>query len=1667
MTSNRLKSVLRQAILVVSASALCATVAAQTSTELPTRGKRFWTTYMQNGFGAQFLRIHIASSNATSGTVSIPLLGWNQPFTVGANSVAIVDVPTSAELTGTETVQGRGVLVQALDSVNVHMASFQNYTHDLSQVLPEQALGTLYRVDAHHGLPNFNNLHKSEFAVLAIEDGTQVRITPSANTAGGHAAGIPYIINLNAGEAYQVQAATDQLNLTGTLIEATAQSGPCRPFVVLGGSMCGTSPNGCSACDHIFEQCLPITAWGTRYHTVQVQGASSVTYRVMAHQDNTLVTIGGGAPILLNAGQRHEVNGATAAVCIEASLPVSVAQVLEGYSCAGNGDPSLLLLSPEERVSRSALYATSNSAQVNQHSVSLVVPTTAVNQVQIDGVPVNPALFQPYSACANRSHAKVPVAAGTHRITCAAGFQAYALGIGFGESYAFSVNDIAYQSIPEDSIVCGTGTITLNSPEPLNNAEWVAMSDPYTVIGIGNSITITPTQTEAYRVSGLLPVSGCPREFTYNVGMPLTIPTLLTANGLPSINVCQYEPVQLALVPPPDPAWFSIDWWPAYSLNDPGSSAPVASPMATTWYGVHVESPAGCGTLTDSILVSVQPGAIIDLQASAQPATICLGNTTQLSSSVLRREAGDAFDATPSSLWTAIQGGTISQACGSVSGSALYFNGNGQRSAQTAAVSTIGGGFVRFKLKIANGTTPCDDAEPGDDVVLEYSNNNGLNWSVLATFNETLFASFGPIDVPIPAVAQTAGTMFRVRQLANQGAGHDNWAIDDFLIARYDNAFASYAWSQPGTLNDPYTPAPIATPTATDWYVLSLTDPTAGCEYSDSVMVNVAPAFSLSVSPSTTSCSISGIPLEATPSSGSNIAYAWSPNNGTLSNASVANPTATPTQTTTYSVTATSGDGCVDTGQTTITVGQLFDLDVSAAQSAVCPGQSAQLTATLNGAGGVIYSWSGAGLNDAGIADPVATPVQTTTYICTVTDPSSNCQLVDSVTVMVNSGYGADAGLDATVCSTLGYQLTVQHNVPGATYSWSPAANLNSSIIQSPTIMVEATATYTVTVTDAIGCTVSDQVTITRAFAGVPSVQTASACADAPPTLNAPATGVSYQWSTGEVTASIIPAQSGPYTVTISDANGCQAISTFNVTLHALPLVDLGPDLSICGASPQLLDAGNPGSSYQWSTGAQTQTISAAASGIYSVTVTNASDCSASDAVTVQFNALPIDLLQDATACATSPPVLDASNPGSTYLWSTGAVAQTIVATSGGTYSVAVTTPDGCTSTFDAEVTLAPPISVELGNDTTICQGQPITLDAGNSGASFMWSTGAQTQTVSTGQSGNYSVTVSNGPCSASDAIAIDVAGSPVDALVDVTRCTGETALLDAGNPGCSYSWSTGATTQSISVGAGGNYSVVITNAAGCSGTFSAEAVFIAPPTVELGNDTVLCEGQRLHVDAGNPGSTYQWSNGAVSRAIQIAQPGSYSVTVNNGVCSRSDAIVVQFNPSPARMAVNEFHTCLDDEPKYVVINAGNPGSSYQWSTGESTPVIMAGAYGWYYVHMTNIYDCSLLDSAQVIEYCPATIFVPNTFTPNGDGVNDLFVPMGKSIATMRMTIHDRWGELLYEMNDLETGWDGTYRGEPVKSDVYVWRMEYTFYIDKEGTEGVLQSQMGHIQVLR
>ena len=174
---------------------------------------------------------------------------------------------------------------------------------DGAQILPVGSLGLNYRVDAGPGLIGFNNFYRSEFLIVATENGTQVTITPSVDTDGGHAAGVPYTVDLDAGETYQVMSALETTDLTGTTVVGTVLNGPCRPFAVFGGSMCANVPTGCPACDHIFEQCLPLETWGTDFHTVMLPGMNTYTYRVLADQNATSVTIDNGAPTVLNAGQ--------------------------------------------------------------------------------------------------------------------------------------------------------------------------------------------------------------------------------------------------------------------------------------------------------------------------------------------------------------------------------------------------------------------------------------------------------------------------------------------------------------------------------------------------------------------------------------------------------------------------------------------------------------------------------------------------------------------------------------------------------------------------------------------------------------------------------------------------------------------------------------------------------------------------------------------------------------------------------------------------------------------------------------------------------------------------------------------------------------------------------------------------------------------------------------------------------------------------------------------------------------------------------------------------------------------------------------------------------------------------------------------------------------------
>ncbi len=209
--------------------------------------------------------------------------------------------------------------------------------------------------------------------------------------------------------------------------------------------------------------------------------------------------------------------------------------------------------------------------------------------------------------------------------------------------------------------------------------------------------------------------------------------------------------------------------------------------------------------------------------------------------------------------------------------------------------------------------------------------------------------------------------------------------------------------------------------------------------------------------------------------------------------------------------------------------------------------------------------------------------------------------------------------------------------------------------------------------------------------------------------------------------------------------------------------------------------------------------------------------------------------------------------------------------------------------------------------------------------------------------------------------------GSPVNLGNDTTICAGSSLTLDAGNPGASYSWNTGANSQTISVNAAGTYSVTVTNAAGCSDTDTIMVMTTPAPTVMLGNDTAICPGSTVTLNAGNmgTGATYMWSTGANTQSLVVANAGTYSVAVMSSTgCTGRDTIIVMNAPVPVVNLGRDTMLCIGSS---LALNAGNAGGSYAWSTGATTSSITVNTPGIYSVSVTNTSGCVGGDTINVM----------------------------------------------------------------------------------------------------
>jgi hypothetical protein len=635
----------------------------------------------------------------------------------------------------------------------------------------------------------------------------------------------------------------------------------------------------------------------------------------------------------------------------------------------------------------------------------------------------------------------------------------------------------------------------------------------------------------------------------------------------------------------------------------------------------------------------------------------------------------------------------------------------------------------------------------------------------------------------------------------------------------------------------------------------------------------------------------------------------------------------------TYKVTVTNSSGCsaVSSG-VTVTIDALPSDTVTASPSpAICPGGST----TLSGAAGLTYHWSN------GSTTQSISVTQAGTFTLTVTN-SNNCTAVSSTITTTMATLPDDTIKAASATSFCPGGSVILSGAAGLTYHWSTGATTQN-------ITATLAGAYTLTVTNANNCTAVSAATNVAIYALPDDTITAGGpvafCPGGSVTLTA-ATGLTYHWSNGSTVQSISATTGGSYTLTVTNSNSCIAVSTpVTVTINALPddTITAGGTTSFCPGGSVIL-SGKAGLTYNWSTGATTQSITATQAGPYTLTVTNSNNCTAvSAATTITVYALPDDTITAGGPLAFCPggSVTLTGIAGLTYHWSTGATTQSISATLAASYTLTVTNSNNC-SAASAPVAVSiyglPDDTITAGSTTSFCPGGSVSL-SGATGLTYHWSTGATTQSITATLAGPYTLTVTNtNNCSAvSAATNVTVYGLPNDTITaggPLAFCPGGSVTL-SGATGLTYHWSNGTTTQSISATQAGSYTLTVTNGNNCSAVSIPAAVTIyALPndTVTAGGPVTFCSGGSVLLSAA-AGLTYSWSTGATTQSITATQATGYTVTVtNSNQCSAvSSATVVSFN-APTIISIQPLSqvTCINGAITFSVSASGD-NITYQW----------------------------------------------------------------------------------------------------------------------------------------
>ena len=648
-----------------------------------------------------------------------------------------------------------------------------------------------------------------------------------------------------------------------------------------------------------------------------------------------------------------------------------------------------------------------------------------------------------------------------------------------------------------------------------------------------------------------------------------------------------------------------------------------------------------------------------------------------------------------------------------------------------------------------------------------------------------------------------------------------------------------------------------------------------------------------------------------------------------------------------------------------------------------CYGENIALDA---GSGFTSYLWS----NGETGSDIAISEVSNSDYYVSVTDSNNCSNSSDTINVTINALPEINLGENIKTCYSDSVALEAGSGF--TSYLWS-----NGETGPDIAISEVSNSDYYVSVTDSNNCSNSSD-TINVTINALPEInlgENIKTCYGDSVALEAGSGFISYIWSNGETGSDIAISEvsNSDYYVSVTDSNNCSNSSdTVNVTINALPEINLGENIKTCYGDSVALDAGSGFTSYIWSNGetGSNIVISEVSNSDYYVSVADSNNCrNSSDTVNIIINALPdVDLGGDKSVCSGETVTLDAGAGHTSYEWSTGDMGQTIEISEEGSleYWVEVTDEKGCKGRSEAvEVRVDPLPVVSLGENKSVCSGETVTLDAGAGHTSYEWSTGDMGQTIEISEEGSLEywveVTDEKGCKGRSEAVEVRVDPLPVVSLGEnKSVCSGETVTLDAGAGHTSYEWSTGDMGQTIEISEEGSleYWVEVTDEKGCKGRSEAVEVRVDPlPVVSLGENKSVCSGETVTLDAGAGHTSYEWSTGDMGQTIEISEEGSLEywveVTDEKGCKNRSEAVEVRVDPLPV-VSLGENKSVCSGET--VTLDAGAGHTSYEWSTGDMGQTIEISEEGSleYWVEVTDEKGCKNRSEAVEVRVDPLPV---------------------------------------------------------------------------------------------